>query len=93
MVGVVAAFAAAVPFIISTDVVKRRISDQITHWTGRAVTFEGDPKISLFPYLTVKLHDVKLANPPGIDWQAVHRNGRADRKARDSCPSSSDAWR
>ena len=67
VVGVIVAIAAAVPFIISTDVVKQRISDQITHWTGRAVTFEGDPKISLFPYLTVKLRAVRIANPQGID--------------------------
>src|SRR5215211_4440142 len=51
---VAAACAAAVPLLISTDVVKRRIADQITNWTGRVVSFEGDPRISLYPYVTVR---------------------------------------
>ncbi len=65
VVAVIGAIAVAVPFLISSDVVKKRISDQITHWTGRQFTFSGDAKLRLFPYLTVRLQDAKLANPGG----------------------------
>ncbi|MBN9021284.1 MAG: AsmA family protein, partial [Rhizobiales bacterium] len=62
---VIGAVAVAVPFLISSDVVRKRISDQITHWTGRQFTFTGDAKLRLFPYLTVRLQDARLANPGG----------------------------
>ncbi len=65
VVAVIGAVAVAVPSLISSDVVKKRISDQITHWTGRQFTFTGDAKLRLFPYLTVRLQDVRLANPGG----------------------------
>ena len=62
-----AAIALAVPFLISTDLVKQRVADQITGWTGRKVALHGEPVISLFPYLTVKLKDVVVAAAPGTD--------------------------
>jgi len=65
IVGVIGAVAVAVPFLISSDAVKKRISDQLTHWTGRQFTFTGDAKLRLFPYLTVRLQNVRLANPGG----------------------------
>ena len=43
VVGVLAALAAALPLVISADVVKHRIVDQITYWTGRDFSFRGDP--------------------------------------------------
>ena len=69
VIGVLAAIAAAAPLIISTDIVKRQIANQITNWTGRDVTFAGEPEISLFPYLTVRLRKVALANPPDMKTQ------------------------
>lgn len=65
IVAVIGAVAVAVPFLISSDAVKKRISDQITYFTGRTFTFAGDAKLRVFPYLTVRLQDVKLANPDG----------------------------
>jgi AsmA protein len=65
VVAVIGAIAIAVPFLISSDAVKKSISDQITHWTGRTFTFTGDAKLRLFPYLTVRLQDARLANPVG----------------------------
>jgi len=65
VVAIIGAIAVAVPFLISSEAVKKRISDQITHWTGRTFTFEGDAKLRLFPYLTVRLQDARLANPGG----------------------------
>lgn len=64
--GVAGAVVVAAPLIITPDVVKQRIADQITRWTGRAVAFKGEPKISVFPYLTIRLDDVTLANPDGM---------------------------
>jgi len=66
VVAVIGVIAVAVPFLISSDAVKKSISDQITHWTGRTFTFAGDAKLRLFPYLTVRLQDVRLANPSGM---------------------------
>ncbi len=65
-VAVLGVIAAAVPLVLSTDVVKQRIVDQITYLTGRDFTFEGDPSLSLYPYLTVRLHNAVLANADGM---------------------------
>ena len=66
LAALVAGLVAAAPFIVSTDLVKQRIVDEIGGWTGRAVFFNGDPKVSLYPYLTVKLRDVEIGNPSGV---------------------------
>lgn len=66
VVGVVVAFALAVPLIISSDAVKQRIIDQVTYLTGRKFVFRGEPSISLYPYLTVRLNDAVLANADGM---------------------------
>lgn len=66
VVAVIGAIAVAVPFLISSDTVRKRISDQITHWTGRTFTFSGDAVLRLFPYLTVRLQDASIANPAGM---------------------------
>ena len=39
------------PRVISAEVVKGRVAEQITAWTGREVAFDADPKISFTPYL------------------------------------------
>ena len=62
--GVLVAVLLAAPLIISTDFVKRQIVSQVATWTGRDVSFGGDPEVHLLPDLTVRLHDVALANPP-----------------------------
>ena len=67
VVAVIGAVAIALPSLISGDAVRKRISDQITNWTGRTFTFSGDAKLRLFPYLTVRLEDAKLANPGGME--------------------------
>jgi AsmA protein len=63
LIGLVAVAMAAVPFLVSTDLAKRRIAEEMTRWTGREVSFSGEPKVSFFPYLSVELRDVTLANP------------------------------
>ena len=66
IVGVIGAIAVAVPFLVSSDAVRKSIADQVTHFTGRAFTFSGETRLRLFPYLTVRLEDVRLANPAGM---------------------------
>ena len=63
----VAGVAVAVPFVISSELVKQRIVDQITYWTGRKFTFRGDPSLDLYPYLTIRLPEATLSNPGGED--------------------------
>ncbi|MCB1507288.1 MAG: AsmA family protein [Hyphomicrobiaceae bacterium] len=60
VLGVLAMLVAAVPFVLSTDVVKRRVGEQISAWTGRPVILRGEPVITVFPHLTVKLKDVAV---------------------------------
>src|SRR5690606_10300405 len=38
-----------------------------TNWTGRTFTFAGDAKLRLFPHLTVRPQDARLANPAGAE--------------------------
>ena len=73
VVTVIGVIAIAVPSLISSDAVKKRISDQITNWTGRTFTFTGDAKLRLFPYLTVRLQDARLAGPDGMEGKPFVR--------------------
>jgi AsmA protein len=56
----------AVPHLVPRDVVKTRIAEQISAWTGRAVSLRGEPVIALFPRPTVSLSDVRIAGPEGM---------------------------
>ena len=64
LVALLVLLVAGAPLIVSTDLAKERIADQITSWTGRQVSFRGEPSVSLYPYLTVSLDGLTLANPP-----------------------------
>lgn len=55
----------ASPHLINSKVVKQQISRQISDWTGLPVTVRGEPVITVFPYLTVKLKDVQVASNLG----------------------------
>src|SRR5579863_8837995 len=63
LVALVVVAIAAIPFLVSTDLAKRRIAEEIARLTGRAVTFAGEPRVSFFPHINVELRDVTLANP------------------------------
>ena len=56
----------ATPYLINTRVVKKQISEQISQWMGLPVTVRGEPVVTVFPYLTVKLKDVEIAS--GSRW-------------------------
>src|SRR5262249_54066752 len=67
LVGLIAAAIAALPFLVSTDLAKRRIAGEITHLPGRAGRFSGRPLVLFFPSINVQLDNVSLANPEGMD--------------------------
>ena len=64
----------ATPYLINTRVVKKQISQQISDWMGLPVTVRGEPVITVFPYLTVKLRDVQIASGlgPGAAASCIH---------------------
>ena len=64
---VLGGLAAASPFLINTGVVKKQISKQISDWMGLRVMVRGEPIVTVFPYLTVKLNDVQVASHLGAD--------------------------
>ncbi|HSG95272.1 MAG TPA: AsmA family protein, partial [Afifellaceae bacterium] len=55
-----------VPVLLPKDAVKTRIAEQISAWTGRAVSVRGDPIVSVFPDLKVQIDDVTIAGPPAM---------------------------
>jgi uncharacterized protein involved in outer membrane biogenesis len=44
LIGLIAVAVAAIPFLVSTDLAKRRIAEEIGRLTGRAVSFAGEPR-------------------------------------------------
>src|SRR5262249_25296160 len=67
LVGLIAGPVAALPFLVSTGLSKRRIAAEIPHPAGRGVSFSGEPLVSFFPSINVQLDNVSLANPEGMD--------------------------
>ena len=65
VVAVIGGAIAAAPFIAATDLAKRRIATQIEEWTGHPVTFVGEPRVKLFPFLSLTIDDVRLGSAPG----------------------------
>ena len=57
----------AAPHLLPRELVKTRVAEQISAWTGRAVSLRGDPVVRLFPAPTVTLSDVRIAGPEGMD--------------------------
>lgn len=66
VVAVAVAIVAIAPLFVSTEIAKKRIAEEIAGWTGRAVTLNGEPEVSLFPSLTVTLRGITIANPAGM---------------------------
>ncbi len=54
----------ATPWFLSSDMVKQRIAVRMEELTGLKTTLRGNPKLSLIPFLEIKLKDVVVANPP-----------------------------
>ncbi|MDP2636902.1 MULTISPECIES: AsmA family protein [unclassified Pseudoalteromonas] len=50
------------PFLIPTDAIFNKVSDQVEQTTGRTLTIKGDKTLSVFPSLKLELNDVHFAN-------------------------------
>lgn len=59
--------AIATPWFLSSDIVKERIAGRIEELTGLKTTLRGTPKLSIIPFLGIKLKDVVIATPAGLD--------------------------
>lgn len=67
--GLIGAAIAAAPFIAATDLAKQRIAAQIEGWTGRPVTFAGEPQVKLFPFLSLTIEDATIGDASGTSDQ------------------------
>ena len=52
----------AAPFLIPTDAIFSKVSQQVEQTTGRTLTIKGDKTLSVFPSLKLELEDVHFAN-------------------------------
>ncbi|MCQ8880157.1 AsmA family protein [Pseudoalteromonas shioyasakiensis] len=52
----------AAPFLIPTDAIFNKVSEQVEQTTGRSLTIQGDKTLSVFPSLKLELNDVHFAN-------------------------------
>ena len=52
----------AAPFLIPTDAIFNKVSEQVEQTTGRTLTIKGDKTLSVFPSLKLELEDVHFAN-------------------------------
>lgn len=66
---VIGAAIAAAPYVAATDIAKRRIAAQIEEWTGRPVTFVGEPTVKLFPFLALTIEDAKIGDNSESDGE------------------------
>ncbi|MFK7792029.1 MAG: AsmA family protein [Devosiaceae bacterium] len=58
----------ALPFAMSSQMVREQVASQISQLTGRAVTLRGDQALQVFPNLSVELSDVVIEGDiPGIE--------------------------
>jgi uncharacterized protein involved in outer membrane biogenesis len=69
IIGLIGLAIAAAPLIAATDMSKRRIANQIEEWTGHRVTFVGEPRVKLFPFLTLTIEDAKIGGEAGPDGE------------------------
>ena len=53
--------------LIPREAIKTQIGREIAGWTGREVSSRGDPRIDVFPSLSVTLNDVEVSGPDGME--------------------------
>ena len=61
--GLIATAIAAAPFIAATDFAKQKIAAQIAEWTGHPVSFAGEPRVKLFPFLSLTIENAHIGGP------------------------------
>uniref|UniRef100_UPI003566FE01 AsmA family protein n=1 Tax=Pseudoalteromonas sp. TaxID=53249 RepID=UPI003566FE01 len=52
----------AAPFLIPSDAIFNKVSQQVEQTTGRTLTIKGEKSLSVFPALKLELNDVHFAN-------------------------------
>ena len=57
---------AAIPFIASTQIVKDRIADEMSAWSGFRVSIDGTPDIQIWPVFRATLSEVSMT-----EWDAA----------------------
>ncbi len=55
----------AIPMFVSSDMLKTRVTAELSKATGRTITIEGNASLKLFPDIAVSLENVTLGNPAG----------------------------
>ncbi len=53
---------AAIPFVVSSNTVRTGITSKIEAFTGRKVTFQGNPSLSFNPFLGFEISDLVLVD-------------------------------
>ena len=71
----VVAILAALPLIASNRIVRDRIAQELSAWSGYEVTIAGDPEIEVWPDLRAILNDVSMREPGSSNGPAI----KADR--------------
>lgn len=62
----IVAVVAAIPFIASTQIVKSRIADEMSAWSGFRVSIDGTPDIQIWPVFRATLSEVSMT-----EWDAA----------------------
>jgi len=65
-IAIIAILVAALPFLISGDFLRGRISAEIAALTGRPVAISGDPSLSLYPLVAITVDGLTVGNPEGM---------------------------
>lgn len=70
VVAFLAILVAAIPFIVPDSFLRDRIAARVSTWTGRTVTINGDPSLSLYPSLAITVGDLTVSNPETMGDEA-----------------------
>jgi AsmA protein len=71
VVAVIGTAILAAPFIAATDIARRSIAAQIEEWTGRPVSFRGEPHVKLFPFLSLTIEEARIGSPPDMSGEPL----------------------
>ena len=72
----------SLPLLVDPNDYKAQISEQFRVHTGRELSIPGDIRLSVFPWLGLKLGEVSLANAPGFGGQPFARVEQVDVRIR-----------
>jgi len=60
LIGAGIAFILLLPVFLSTDVVRNKVIDQLSMWTGREIVLTGPAEMSVFPNLAIELQGLSI---------------------------------